>query len=318
MSMRSSNNPLPAQPAMDETPDTLNAQFKKPGVIFDAGVSQLPRITINTDLAECEIYLHGAHVTHWRPRRHHPVLWLSETAQFAPGKAIRGGIPLCWPWFGPHPADPAAKAHGFARTSVWQVKHTEILPDGAAQVILALNSDEGKRTLWPHDFALELDVRAGKTLSVTMRTSNLSDAPISITEALHTYLAVGDVREAAISGLSGVEYVDQLRGHTRAIEQDAALAFGAETDRIYQTSHGCVLRDPGMNRVITVAKRGSGSSVIWNPWIDKTARLGDVPPTAWTRFVCVETANAFEHAVLIAPGGSHVIDTTLSVDWLSA
>jgi glucose-6-phosphate 1-epimerase len=302
---------------MHEDTSSLNARFQRPGLLFDNGENQMPRITINTDLAECEIYLHGAHVTHWRPRRHHPVLWLSETAQFAPGKAIRGGIPVCWPWFGPHPSDAKAKAHGFARTCPWQIRHSEILPDGAAQVILALTSDEHTRALWPYDFSLELDVRAGKTLSVALRTVNLSDAPVSITEALHTYLAVGDVREAALSGLGGAEYIDQLRGHARQIEQDTTLTFESETDRIYQTAHGCVLRDPGMNRVITVNKRRSGSSVIWNPWIEKTARLGDVPPHAWTGFACVETANAFEHAVLIAPGGTHEIATTISVDWLT-
>ncbi len=301
---------------MYEDASSLNARFQRPGLLFDAGVNQLPRITINTDLAECEIYLYGAHITHWRPRRHHPVLWLSDAAQFAPGKAIRGGIPVCWPWFGPHPSSAQAKAHGFARTSAWQVRHSDILPDGAAQIILSLTSSTATRALWPHDFALELDVRAGRLLSVALRTVNLSDAPVSVTEALHTYLAVGDVRDIALVGLGGTEYIDQLRGHTRRIEHDDALTFASETDRIYQTSRGCVLRDPGMNRMITIDKRGSGSSVIWNPWVDKTARLGDAPPDAWRGFACVETANAFEHAVLLAPGASHTIETTLSVDWL--
>jgi glucose-6-phosphate 1-epimerase len=300
------------------TPEALNTLFRRPGIVFDAGVNGLPRVTINTDLAECEIYPHGAHVTHWRPRRHHPVLWLSEAAQFAPGKAIRGGIPLCWPWFGPHPTDATAKAHGFARTSAWQVRYSEILPDGAAQVILTLTSDAATRALWPHDFTLELDVRAGKTLTVALRAVNLSNTPVSITEALHTYLAISDVREISLSGLGGTEYIDQLRGHARQIEKDSSLTFGSETDRIYQTAHSCVLRDPGMNRAITINKRGSGSSVIWNPWVEKTARLGDAPPDAWRGFVCVETANTFEHTVLLAPGGAHEIATTLSVDWLAA
>jgi glucose-6-phosphate 1-epimerase len=302
----------------DATLNALNARYRCEGLLIDRGQGGLPRVTINTALTECELYLHGAHLTHWRPRGLHPVLWLSETAQFQAGKAIRGGIPVCWPWFGPHPSDANAKAHGFARTSIWNIESAGIAPDGAAHVTLSLAADAATRALWPNDFDLHLEIQAGVSLSVSLTTRNTGDQDFTITEALHTYLAVGDVREAMISGYHHTSYVDQTRRHIRVTEQGDAIRFTEETDRVYQTSAPCTLLDTSMNRAISIGKSGSGSTVIWNPWPAKTARLGDIAPNAWTGFACIETANAFEAAVTLAPGQSHCISTTLSTRWLQA
>jgi glucose-6-phosphate 1-epimerase len=301
----------------DSITSTLNAQFRTPGLVFDSGPSGQPRLTINTEQAECEIYLHGAQVTHWRPRGFHPVLWLSEQAVFAPDKAIRGGIPVCWPWFGPHPSDPAAKAHGIARTRMWSLTHAALGADGVAEATLTLPCDAETRALWPHAFELTLTVRAGRALHVALTTHNTSNTPLTLSEALHTYLAVGDVRAIHIDGLDGAAYLDQTRANLTQT-QHGLMTFGAETDRIYATQAACELIDPSMNRRLRIDKTGSASSVIWNPWLAKAARLGDVDPAAWPGFVCIEAANCGAASVTIAPDGVHTLATQISVDWLGA
>jgi glucose-6-phosphate 1-epimerase len=298
-----------------ETIEMLNARFRAPGIVFDGGAGGLPRLTINTDQTECEIYLHGAHVTHWRPRGFHPVLWLSERAVFEDGKAIRGGVPVCWPWFGPHPSNPGAKAHGVARTRGWRLIAAAIEADGTATASLALPHSEAICAQWPHDVDAELTIRVGRTLSIALTSHNESDAPVAISEALHTYLAVGDVRAIRIEGYDGAQFLDQTRANA-GTTQRGAITFGEETDRIYATASGCDLVDPTMNRCIRVDKSGSGSSVIWNPWPAKTARLGDVAPEAWTGFVCIEAANAGAGAITLPPGARHTLKTGISVEWL--
>jgi glucose-6-phosphate 1-epimerase len=315
--MHDDQDPAMVTAGAAETIELLNARFRTPGIVFDGGAGGLPRLTINTDLAECEVYLHGAHVTHWRPRGFHPVLWLSEHAIFEDGKAIRGGVPVCWPWFGPHPSDPSAKAHGVARTRTWLLTAAAVEPDGTASATLALPHTDALRALWPHDVDVELTVRAGRSLSIALTAHNESDAPVTISEALHTYLAVGDVREIRIEGYAGARYLDQTRGNAECA-QDGPITFVEETDRVYSTTAGCDVIDPTMNRRIRVDKSGSGSSVIWNPWPAKTARLGDVPPEAWPGFVCVEAANAGAAAVTLAPGERRTIETRIAVDWLGA
>lgn len=226
---------------------------------------------------------------------------------FAPGVAIRGGIPICWPWFGPHPSDPRAKAHGFARTRTWALEDV-VESNDETRVVLSLHSDDETRALWPHEFELKLEARFGATLDIALTTRNIGAAPFTITEALHTYLCVSDVRSVVVDGLSGATYADKVLGHND-VQSKALLHFAGETDSVYTTEGECVIID-GAQRV-RVAKRGSGSTVVWNPWIEKAARMADFGDDEWTGMLCVEAANALDAAVTVAPGKTHTIATTI-------
>jgi glucose-6-phosphate 1-epimerase len=282
------------------------------GVHTVPGQGGLTRILISNAQSVGELYLHGAHMTRWQPRDSEPVLWLSDSAMFAAAKAIRGGVPLCWPWFGPHPTDANAKAHGFARLNEWRVGGVSHQHDHTA-ITLHLTSSPATLALWPHDFALALEITAGPTLAVALTTHNTGAAPFTITEALHTYLTVADVGQISIEGLQGARYIDQTRGGAVLMQDGPTVTFVEETDRVYQTSAGCTLIDPVLGRRIHIAKSGSGSTVVWNPWIDKAARLADFGADEWPGMVCIEAANAFAAAVTLAPGASHMIRTEVSV-----
>jgi glucose-6-phosphate 1-epimerase len=276
------------------------------------GVNGLARISISNRWCDAELYLQGAHITHWQPRGQSPVLWMSPHAVFAPGKALRGGIPVCWPWFGPHPSDAAAKVHGFARTSdAWRVLGIDD-EDEATTVRLQLSDDEATCALWPHAFDLTLRARFGRTLSVALTTENTGPTPLRISEALHTYLTVQSVHEVRISGLDSAGYIDQTRGHARLL-QTGDVTFTEETDRIYLSDATCVLHDPGLGRRVIVTREGSGASVVWNPWPEKAQRLSDLG-SHWPRFVCIETANAADAVVDITPGNRHSLSMTLHVE----
>ncbi len=295
--------------------DDLNERFRVKGVGFDIGNGGLPRLSIRGRAAEAELYLHGAQLTRWQPHGHRPVLWLSDQAIFKPDAAIRGGIPLCWPWFGPKPNDATAKAHGFARTAEWTVHDVELLPDSSINVALALTERDvaAASAVWRNAFSLTLDITVGESLTLALTTKNTGRASFDITEALHTYLEVGDIRQASITGLDGVTFVDQLAGGARVAQTESDIRFTAETDRVYLTEASCQLRDPVLKRRIHVSKSGSGSTVVWNPWIEKTARLPDMSANAWQSMVCIEAANSNDARVRLAPGQSHTLMTRLDV-----
>lgn len=261
------------------------------------------------------VALFGAQVLDWTPAGQAPALWLSPLARLDTGKAVRGGIPICWPWFGPSAAA-GQPAHGFVRARTWSVTQTAGDDQGVTLTLAApiLPSDPEP---WSHAAHLTLTVHLADRLSLALETFNASDCPIIIGEALHTYLAVGDIAETRVTGLEGTPYLDQLTG---AIEtENAPLRFKAETDRIYRHADGAVtVEDRRNSRILEVEKSGSASTVIWNPWVEKAARLGDMGPDGYRRMLCVETANAGEVAVSLPPGARHMLKTALSVAPMAA
>lgn len=276
------------------------------------GRGGLPRIEIHTPIAEADIYLHGAHITHFAPRGAAPVLFMSEKSHFAAGKAIRGGVPVIFPWFGPREGHPESPMHGFARTSEWQIEDVEAVGD-AVIVKLRLDSSEATRALWPHDFSLRLRVTVSRTLAMWLETTNRSSQPFTFEAALHTYLAVGDARKATVTGLEGAEFIDKVDAFSRKQQGSEPIAFTSETDRVYlHTDTACTLHDPATPRQIVVEKTGSQTTVVWNPWIAKAAALADFGDDEWPHMVCIETANAAENAVTIAPGETHTMTATIS------
>lgn len=286
-----------------------------PGLaVFESGAGGLTRLAVCSPLAEAHLYLHGAHVTHFRPREAAPLLFLSGQSRFAAGQPIRGGVPVIFPWFGGRAGHPAAASHGFARLAAWE---GESLTSDAAQIVTAvfrLAAGDVTRAQWPHDFSLRYRVVVGGTLTLTLEVQNTGAAPFTFENALHTYFAVGDVRATSVTGLEGAEYLDKTDGLRRKTQAAEPLRITQETDRVFEnTGATCMLEDPGAQRRITLEKSGSETTVVWNPWITKAAALPDFGDDEWPRMLCLETANASANAVFLAPGATHAMRAVLSL-----
>ena len=293
--------------------DELRRRFSVTGVTIDPGAKGLPCVNVRSDLAEARIYLNGAHITTYKPRGGTDLLFLSGKSHFQPGKPIRGGVPVIFPWFGPKADDPSAPQHGFARTTQWDLEEVSAAPAGAIRVTLAMRSSDATRKLWPQDFELRFSVNIGSTLEMSLQVTNTSTAAFSFEEALHTYLAVSDVRQVAVEGLAGRDFLDKTEGYKRKTQPPGALRIEGETDRVYlQTSDTVTVKDPAFKAPLVVAKENSNNTVVWNPWIDKAKAMADFGDDEWPRMLCVETANVGESRIQLAPGQSHVMTCTVS------
>jgi len=295
----------------------LNTRFAIPGhVQFKEGPGGLAVAEVANTHAESMIALQGAHVMTWQPRGQEPVLWLSRHGKFAPGKSIRGGVPICWPWFGPHATDASLPGHGFARAVMWEVKETRALTDGATFLRFGLIETDAIRAQWPHPSSVELLVTVGFELWVELLTRNSGSASFQLGEAFHTYFHISDVADMAIRGLEGCAYLDKVDGFSRKTQQ-GAVVIGSEVDRVYlDTEADCLIDDRGLKRRIRIAKRNSRSTVVWNPWTEKAEKMGDFGPEGHRGMVCVETANAADNVVTVAPGAEHSLLAVISVEAL--
>jgi glucose-6-phosphate 1-epimerase len=245
-------------------------------------------------------------VTHFHPANQLPVIWMSQKSLYQPGKPIRGGVPICFPWFGPRQDDPKAPAHGFARVLDWNIDSISRSSAGAVVVTLSLKSDDATRAIWPADFVARHIITIASTLQMRLDVQNASQQPIRFEEALHTYFTVGDIRQTTVDGLVGSTYIDKVAAMQMKQQSDPLIRFEGETDRVYlDTQATCVIHDPVMNRRIEVSKSGSNATVVWNPWIAKSKAMPDFGDEEWPGMVCVETVNAAKHAVELAPGAMH-------------
>jgi glucose-6-phosphate 1-epimerase len=284
-------------------------------VRFELGPGGLTRALISTPAAEAELYLHGAHLAHWTPRGQRPVLFLSPNSLFAPGKAIRGGVPIIFPWFGSRSDGKPGPAHGFARTSEWTVESTRQREDGSVEIVLALAGSHASRDLFDAAFRLRFRVMVGSQLQLRLEALNAGEAPFAFEEALHTYFAVGDVRQVSVCGLEDTGFIDKTDGFKRKTQGAEPVRIAKETDQVHvNTQAACTLWDPVWNRRIVVEKTGSGSTVIWNPWIDKSEGMSDMAAGGWKQMLCIETANAADNTVSLLPGASHELTATIRVE----
>jgi len=296
--------------------DTLNERFGiVDAVAFDAGRGGLPRIVVATPVAEAHVYLHGAHVTHYQSAGHESVLFLSRQSSFNSGKPIRGGTPICFPWFGVNENIPDAPLHGFVRTRSWQVTSARCTDGGKVELKFMLIGDEGTHAWWPHGFQLGFTVTVGDELTMNLELHNDTQTELSCEQALHTYFTVSDVRKVSVHGLENTTFFDKVDGGIRKWQPNGPVTFAGETDRVYQdTEAQCVLEDPPMGRRIINSKSGSRSTVVWNPWWKKSAAMGDFGDDEWPGMVCIETANIGPCAVALKPGHTHSTTARISVE----
>ena len=281
---------------------------KKFGIGNELGFKEIAAgitaIEVDTALATASISLMGGQVLTWHPKsQQEPVLWVSKLAQYVPGKAIRGGVPICWPWFGAHPSDSHFPGHGFARVVPWEVALTNIDVSGVVEVELTLVESDMAAKLrpsdWPASVALSACIRIGEKLEVTLITTNNSDRELRLTEGLHTYFHVSDIEHVRVLGLDDCEYVDLTDGNQRR-QQSGPIVFEGELGQIFvNCDKASLIEDRKLGRAITVSGAGSQSIAVWNPWLQTASKMSDLGSEGWRSMVCVETANALENAILI-------------------
>ena len=286
--------------------EKLEDKFSIEGEIGFAELEEnMAFITIYNKYAEADICLYGGHITNYKTHKTVEMLWMSLESNFQEGLPIRGGIPVCFPWFGQHKTDTSKPQHGFARLMYWNVLETASQPDGETLVRLQLCSSPETKAYWDHDFCAELSVIVGKTLSVTLKVSNTSSTPFEYTSALHSYFSLSSVNEINIEGLQNTKYHNQLEPGDFIQESQLLEIKKAETRHYYDTEATCIINDPYFNRRISVEKTGSKVTTVWNPGEETCKKIDDMPDDAFHTFVCVETVNAFNDAIKLAPGETH-------------
>ena len=289
--------------------DELNQRFGVSGrCAFFERAPGIGAILLTSPGSECEIVLQGGHVARFQRDGEPPLLFLSEKSLVARGKAIRGGVPLIFPWFGAYGGDPSKPQHGFARTALWSVDSVDASSPDSVTCTLRLTSTVETLRHWPHAFTCLFTVTAGAGLQMSLEVRNDSPAPFSFEEALHTYVTVGDIRRVEVSGLENTEFIDKTGGMARRRTGAAPLRVEGETDSVFVgTTATCVVRDETLARRVVVEKTGSSSTIVWNPWIEKARGMSDFGDDEWQRMICVESANAAENAIVLKPGESHTV-----------
>ncbi|WP_428636623.1 D-hexose-6-phosphate mutarotase [Shewanella sp.] len=264
----------------------------------------LEYVEVDTDLCQARIFMQGAQIESFQPKGQAPLLWVSSADDFQPGSGIRGGIPVCWPWFGMH-ENPQWPQHGFARTRLWQLDAVQ-MQDQAVELKFSLTVDDADKQYWPHQSRVELIFNLSDSLSVRLVNTNLGETPFSLTQALHTYFPIEDIHQLKASGFSGANYIEFGEG---PYTQDGdEVRFDRETDRVYSQLGDCqLLHTP--NGTIEVRRENSHSAILWNPWIDKSKRLSRFNDKDYLTMVCLEAANVLDDKVTLAPGESHTLAT---------
>jgi glucose-6-phosphate 1-epimerase len=292
--------------------EELDRRFRIPGVArICEGNGGLPRIQITGSRAEGEIYLHGAQVTSWKPAGNDEVLFLSTKSRWQEGQAIRGGIPICFPWFRAKADDPKAPAHGFVRIKSWRLE--SIVEDKSGVCVsMSIGSDEQTRRWWPAEFRLVYRVVFGSELTLELTCSNIGKTDLRFEEALHTYNRVSDVAKVRLHGLDVVQFLDNTDSN-RAKVQHGDVTIASATDNAFlRTQSDVDLIDLELRRHIRLMKTNSLSTVVWNPWREGGARLGDLGDGEWKQFLCVEASNILAESVILPPGGEHKMTAVLS------
>ena len=269
----------------------------------------LPVLWLENAQCRAALSLHGGQLLSFVPRDFDDLLWLSPTSK-RPPSAIRGGVPVCWPYFGREGQAAGVAQHGFARTSTWRL---DALREAGEDIVVELSLPESAAT----PLRLGQTLRLGRGFQQSLTTLNTGDARVSFTQALHSYFRVGDATRVQVTGLQGLEYADRYdaRGHVQAGDWDLHDPRDpGRSDRTYRRTGGSfTLLDPGLRRRIDLATGGSRSLVVWNPGEQGIGAISDAPADGWRHFVCLEAANAGENVIELAPGQTHTLRQTIDV-----
>ncbi len=278
-------------------------------VLFSEGNGELARLQITTAWSNAEVYLHGAQITHFETKKEPPVLFMSQLSRFDEGSPIRGGIPIIFPWFGPREGQ---VAHGFARIQTWELREVAQLPAGGVSLRLSL-PDSPSAALFQR-FSADYSITIGKTLTAELTVANLStDQEFTFENCLHSYFAVGDISAISITGLKGVDYLDQTQNFARKTERAEHIKIAQETDRIYlDTTAPVEIHDSKLRRRIRIEKSGSLSTVVWNPWVDKAEQMPDFGGDEFKKMICVESGNVAENRVTLPAGKTAALKVEIS------
>ena len=289
--------------------DILNKRFGAPGrIAFRSGAAGLPVLAMVNPYGSCEVSLYGGHVLDYRPIGHVPVFFMSKKSCFEPGKPIRGGIPVCWPWFGPAD-DKTLPMHGFARITQWDLLATEYSAD-VTEARLSLTDTEATRRLWPYAFELTLRVWLDQSLNLALTTVNRDTRPFTVKQAFHPYFSLRQIMDVTVAGLDRAPFRDLLTN--QAGTQAGLLNIRAETDRVYTPpAPQCVLHDPGIGRALALAYAGAKRLVVWNPWINKSRAMPDFGDDEYMRMICLEPANTDGDEVTLEPGARHTLSMAI-------
>lgn len=293
----------------------LNNDFAIPGQLqFSEGKGGFPLIEIDNGQAQATISVYAGQVLKFQPAgANADLLFVSDSAYYQPGKAIKGGIPICWPWFGPDPEGKGRASHGFVRDRQWQVIATQALSDGKTKVTLGLTDTDETRAIWPYAFNFNIEITVGTTLQVELVTRNTDSQDFQVTQALHTYFTIGDINQTNVVGLSGTEYLDKANGGAQK-SQVGAVTVAAEVDRIYlNVPSNLTIEDAALNRKINIQATGSKTTIVWNPWIEIAAKMADLGDLDYQKFICVETANAADEVITVPAGGEYRLGATYSL-----
>jgi len=296
--------------------DQLNTDYGIPGrLTFAAGNGGFPMIHIDNGQAKALISVYSGQVLSFQPAAEPTdLMFLSEKAYYAAGKAIKGGVPICWPWFGPDPESLGRPSHGFVRNRLWNVVNTSTTTDGATQVILGLKDTEETRAIWPQAFELAIAITVSHSLRVELITRNLGDKSFPLTQALHTYFQVGDINRVQVLGLENTQYQDKVDSGIEKT-QIGAVTIAGEVDRIYlNVTKELVIDDASLNRRIRIKSAGSKSAVVWNPWAKISASMADLDDSDYQRLICVETTNAATDIVEVPAHSEFRLEAVYSIE----
>jgi glucose-6-phosphate 1-epimerase len=288
-------------------------RFEIPGTAqVVEGNGGLPKVRITSPEVVGEMYLYGAHVTSWKPVGGEEVLFLSSQSRWEHGHAIRGGVPVCFPWFGDKADDPKAPAHGFVRTKAWQLE--SIAQVGAAVTVsMFTESNEDTKRWWPAEFRMVHRATFGSELSLELVVTNTGTTSLRFEEALHAYHRVGNIADVRLRGLDTVHYLDKTDSNRKKI-QHGEIVIVSETDRVYLNTRDTIeLEDPVLYHRIRVTKENSLTTVVWNPWVQKAHSLADLADDEWTQMICIESSNVSDFAVDLAPGQQHKMKAIVRV-----
>jgi len=267
---------------------------------FTEGKSGMTKVELTFDQARLELYLQGAHITRYQPAAGIEVLWMSDSALYQPGKALRGGIPLCWPWFGAHAYHSDMPQHGYARTSQFQISSTRA-DHQVTSIILTLDAAQ---TPLP-DFALEFEIRLSDVLWMEMRSQNLSASTLTLSNALHSYFAISNRQQVTIPSVTQLTYLDKPQNY-RSQQQTSAIIFDSEVDRVYQAPPARIdFFDQERNINTSIESWGNNNLVIWNPGEQKARQMNDFDDNGFEQMICIEPANALAQSVNLLPGEYH-------------